>query len=111
MVTIIGHEKRKNSEDQDFNVLILQGDVEPVISGGTGKPYFTARKTSVPCTFDDKTAKKLVGKLLQGRIDRIECDVYEYEIPSTGKSHFRYGSYRNNLILPGSYSVRMAIKR
>jgi hypothetical protein len=85
MVTIIGHEKRKNSEDQDFNVLILQGDVEPVISGGTGKPYFTARKTSVPCTFDDKTAKKLVGKALQGRIDRIECDVYEYEIPSTGK--------------------------
>ncbi len=40
MVTIIGHAKRKNSEDQDFNVLILQGDVEPVISGGTGKKIY-----------------------------------------------------------------------
>jgi len=83
MVTIIGHEKRKNSEDQSFNVLILQGDVEPVISGTTGKPYLTARKTSVPCTFDDKTAKKLVGRTLPGKIERLSCEEYEYEIPGS----------------------------
>lgn len=83
MVTIIGSEKRKNSEDESFNVLILQGGVEPVISGGTGKPYLTARKTSVPCTFDDKTAKKMIGQTLPGKIERLSCDEYEYEIPGS----------------------------
>jgi len=83
MVTIIGSEKRKNSKDEDFNVLILQGDVEPVISSGTGKPYLTARKTSVPCTFDEKVAKKMVGQTLPGKIERLSCEEYEYGIPGS----------------------------
>ena len=83
MVTIVGVEKRKNKEDEDFNVLIIQGDVEAVISQQTGKPYLTARKTSIPCTFEDDFAKSMIGKELQGEIQRVECEAYEYEIPGS----------------------------
>ena len=85
MVTIIGFEKRKNKEDDEFNVLILQGDVETIISKESGKPYLTARKTSIPCTFDDIMAKTMVGKEMQGEILRQDCEEYEFTIPSTGK--------------------------
>ncbi len=85
MVTITGFEKRKNKKKEEFNVLILQGDVEIVISKETGKPYLTARKTSIPCTFNDAMAKTMVGKEMQGEIDKQECEEYEFTIPDTGK--------------------------
>jgi len=85
MVTIIGFEKRENKKKDEFNVLILQGDVEAIISKDTGKPYLTARKTSIPCTFDDIMAKTMVGKDLPGEILRQDCEEYEFTIPSTGK--------------------------
>lgn len=85
MVTIIDFQKRKNSKDEEFNVLILQGDLETVISQETGKPYFTARKTSVPCTFDESIAKTLIGKELTGGIRKLECEEYEFNIPGTKK--------------------------
>ena len=47
MVTIVDFEKRKNEQDEEFNVLILQGGVEAIISHQSGKPYITARKTSM----------------------------------------------------------------
>ena len=83
MVTIVAFEKRKNQKDQDFNVLIIQGGVEAVTSKQSGKPYLTARKTSIPCTFDDEFAKNMVGSELPGEIQRIECEEYTYEIPGT----------------------------
>ncbi len=83
MVTIVNFEKRKNTKDEEFNVLILQGGVETVTSKQTGKPYITARKTSIPCTFDDTFAESLVGTQMPGTIDRIPCDEYKYEIPGS----------------------------
>ena len=83
MVTIIAVEKRKNVKDEDFNVLIIQGGVEAVTSKESGKPYLTARKTSIPCTFDDEFAKNMVGSELPGEIQRMECEEYEYIIPCT----------------------------
>ena len=85
MVTIVGFEKRKNKKDEEFNVLVLQGDVETVISKETGKPYLTAKKTSIPCTFDDVMAKSMIGKSLPGEILKMDCDEYEYTIPGTNK--------------------------
>lgn len=67
MVTIVGFEKRKNSAEEEFNVLILQGGVEAIISQQSGKPYITARKTSIPCTFGDEFAKSLIGNILLPR--------------------------------------------
>jgi hypothetical protein len=86
MVTIIGLEKRKNKvKNEEFNVMVLQGDVEVVMSKTTGRPYLTARKTSIPCTFDEKLAQNLVGQELSGTIERKECDPYEFIIPGTKK--------------------------
>ena len=85
MVTIVDFEKRKNNLDEEFNVLILQGGIETVISKQTGKPYITARKTSIPCTFGDEFAKNLIGNEMPGSIERIECDPYEYMVPDTGE--------------------------
>ena len=85
MVTIVAYEKRENSEGEEFNVLILQGDVETVRSQQTGKPYLTARKASIPCTFGDEMAKSLIGTKLQGKIEKLQCEEYDYEIPSTGE--------------------------
>ena len=85
MVTVIGLEKRKNKKAEEFNVLILQGDVEAIISQESGKPYLTARKTSIPCTFDEVMAKTLVGKDMPGEIQKMDCEEYEFEIPGTGK--------------------------
>ncbi len=83
MVTIVDFEKRKNILDEEFNVLILQGGVETVTSKQTGKPYITARKTSIPCTFEDTFAESLVGSQMPGKIERIQCDEYKYEIPGS----------------------------
>jgi len=85
MVTITGLEKRKSADKKEFNVLNLQGSIEVAISKATGKPYLTARKTSIPCTFDDVMAKGLIGQTLPGEIERVEVDEYEFTIPGTKK--------------------------
>jgi hypothetical protein len=85
MVTIIGTETRITKAGKEFHVMVLQGDIEVAISKETGKPYLTARKTSIPCTFDEDIAKTLVGQKLPGGIERIEVEQYEFKVPSTGK--------------------------
>ena len=85
MVTIVGLEKRKSADGKEFNVMNLQGSVEVAISKVTGKPYLTARKTSIPCTFDEVMAKSLIGQTLPGEIERMELDEYEFLVPGTKK--------------------------
>jgi hypothetical protein len=97
MVTITGLEKRKAADGKEFNVMSLQGGVEVVISKATGKPYLTARRTSIPCTFDEVMAKSLIGLTLPGEIERIETDEYEFLVPGTMKKlklthSFRYSA-------------------
>jgi hypothetical protein len=85
MVTIVATEKRRGKTGNEFNVMVLQGEIEVAISKETGRPYLTARKTSIPCTFDEVIAKSLIGHQLPGGIERIEVKQYEFVIPSTGK--------------------------
>jgi hypothetical protein len=94
MVTIIGLEKRMTADKKEFTMLTLQGSIEVVISKETGKPYLTARKTSIPCTFDDVMAKSLIGQTLPGEIERTEVDPYEFTIPGTKKRIKLTHSYR-----------------
>ena len=70
MVTITGFEKRKNALDEEFNVLILQGGVEAIILQQTGKPYITARKTSIPCTFGDDFAANSIKAIYSPSMQR-----------------------------------------
>lgn len=96
MVRIIDVQERETAEGDSYNVLILQGKIEPVISQTSGRPYLTARETSIPCTFDMDTAKQLVGTQLKGDIERIECEPYEFIIPDTGKKLKLTHTYRYN---------------
>ena len=43
----------------------------------------TARKTSIPVTFDEALAQKMIGQELPGTIERMETDEYEFTIPGT----------------------------
>lgn len=80
MVTIIGVDERVG-ENGPFNVIVLQGKLEVAKSQVTGRPYLTARKTSVPFTFDIEYAKSLIGTQIPGEIERFECMEYEFKIP------------------------------
>lgn len=83
MVTISNYEKRKNSEGKDFNVLVLQGDVELVQSKESGRFYATAKTCTIPCTFNEPMCRGLIGKTLPGNIEKMQCDPYDYHIPGT----------------------------
>lgn len=83
MVTITGFAKRKNTADQDFNVLILQGEVEFIKSRESGRFYATTKTCTISCTFNDLMCQGLIGKTLPGNIEKIQCDPYDYHLPGT----------------------------
>lgn len=94
MITITGLEKRISADGKSFTVMTLMGKAEVAISKATGKPYLTARKTSIPCTFDEVMAKSLIGQTLPGEIERIEVDEYDFLVPGTNKKITLNHSYR-----------------
>ena len=85
MVTVIDYAVRKDSDGDEFVVLILQGDVTLVQSQSTGKFYATVYKTTMSTTFKEDVASKMVGKELPGEIVKIECVPYEYTNRETGE--------------------------
>ena len=85
MVTVVDYKERERKNGDMFYVLEVQQGVEIIKSRITGKPYFTARKVTVPCTFGEQMCISLIGKEYPGRIEKEECDPYEYEIEATGE--------------------------
>lgn len=85
MITIKNYLVRQNKQGKDFIVLELQGDVEMVQSAETGRFYATARRCTITSTFDEATAKAIIGTTMPGKIVRQNCDTYEYAIPETGE--------------------------
>jgi hypothetical protein len=85
MVTIIGIENKQNLKGETFTALILQDGLTMVQSKSTGRFYATAQKTSITSTFDEQTAKTLIGTKLTGRIEKIPCEPYEYIVKETGE--------------------------
>ena len=85
MVRIVNYLKRVAEDGKEFFVLELQGGIEMVKSQNTGKFYVTARKATISSTFDEGTCKALVGTDLPGRVEKINCEPYEYIIKDTGE--------------------------
>ncbi|WP_295654700.1 hypothetical protein [uncultured Mucilaginibacter sp.] len=56
-----------------------------ILSQSTGKYYATTKKCSIPCTFDEATASKLIGSQIQGSIVRVAAEPYEYTNERTGE--------------------------
>ncbi|GAB3194104.1 hypothetical protein ABID22_000332 [Pontibacter aydingkolensis] len=83
MVTITDFKKRTSEEGKEFNVLLLQGDLELIQSKASGRFYATAKTCTIPCTFNDVICASLVGKTLPGQIEKMACDPYDYHIPGT----------------------------
>jgi hypothetical protein len=85
MVTIIDFSKRTNAEGEDFFALIVQGGIDMVASKTTGKFYATARKCSVPSTFDERTCQSLIGQQMPGTVHKVQCEPYEFVVQQTGE--------------------------
>ena len=85
MVRIINYKKRETGDGKEFFVLELQGGIEMVKSKETGKFYVTARTSSISSTFDELTCQALIGTELPGKVEKVECEAYEYVIKDTGE--------------------------
>ena len=85
MVTVSGYEQKKNQRGEKFIVLNLISDVVMEQSTNTGNWFANTYKANIVASFDEDTAKLMVGKQLPGSIIKQECDPYEYVIKSTGK--------------------------
>ncbi len=75
----------REGEQGSFISLELMGDIEMVQSTNTGRYYATARRCFISSTFDELTAKKMVGKEIKGSIKRVPCEAYDYTLPETGE--------------------------
>ena len=85
MVKIVNYVGRTADDGSTFFVLTIQNGIEMVRSQKTGAYYATARKASIPSTFDEETCKALVGTDMPGRVIKQECEPYEYTIKETGE--------------------------
>lgn len=79
MVTVV-NVRQRDGQNGPFIALDLMGSIEMVQSQGTGRFYATARKCSIPSTFDEETAKRLIGTQFPGAIKKVECDTYNYTV-------------------------------
>ena len=85
MVRIINYKEKTSDEGKTFFLLQLEGPIEILKSKATGKSYATAQRAYLSTTFDEVTCKALLGSELDGSIQKVECDPYEYTIESTGE--------------------------
>ena len=85
MVTIVDYRVRESRDGEPFIALIVQGGIELVKSKETGMFYATAKKASIPSTFDEKTCESLIGQELDGTIQKVQCEPYEVTDQETGE--------------------------
>ena len=86
MVTIKGYQQRKSAEGKTFLVLELEGGLQIQSSQTTGKPYACISKCTVPCAFDEITAKEFIGSTLPGTIVKEPCEPYKFSNPNSGET-------------------------
>lgn len=111
MVKVISYETRSNDLGEEFNVLIVQGGITPVLSKETGKFYLTSKKASIPCTFDNDSCAELVGTSLDGKVVKVKTEPYSYVIEDTGESveiDYRYEYLNEELMLEEQHLVGSA---
>ena len=93
MVTITDFKRRESEDGKEFFTLTIQGGVE-IVQSSKGNSYMTARKTSIPSTFNEVTCQSLIGTKMPGDIEKLECEAYEYENKETGEVITLHHTYR-----------------
>jgi len=86
MVRILGYKQRQKEDGTEFYLLEVQGGIEMVLSKATGQYYATAKKATVPTTFNEETCKALVGSQMPGKVSKITTDPYQYVIKESGET-------------------------
>lgn len=79
MVTVTDFQERKNLEGETFNVLIVESEPE-IVQSNNGKFYARTMKASIPCTFNEKLGKSMIGRKLPGTIIKEKCEPYDYQV-------------------------------
>ena len=85
MVTITNTSSRTRKDGTSFIVLEITGSVELVQSQTTGRFYATVRKCNIPCTFDETIAQAMIGQQIEGSIERVQVEPYEFLNKRTGE--------------------------
>lgn len=85
MVRITNYIERKTEEGKKFFVLEIEGKPTLKTSKTTGNHYLSVRKTTLPTTFGEETAKSLVGTTLQGSIIKVDVEAFEMINTETGE--------------------------
>ncbi len=96
MVKVVDFKTVENEHEKKFNLLILEGGIESVISA-TGNLYLTSRRAGVACTFNEQKCQELIGENFPGSIRKVPCEPYEYSIPDSSETvilHHKY-EYQN----------------
>lgn len=85
MVTVTGYKEVEKTNGETFISLELSGGLELVQSQTTGNFYATVRKVRIPSTFDETIAKMLIGQQIEGSIERVTVEPYNYVNKTTGE--------------------------
>ena len=85
MVTCVDIALRKTQEGREFYALVLQGGLSLIQSKQTGNYYATVKRTSIPSTFDEATAKMMIGEKVPGSVQKKACEPYEWTNKETGE--------------------------
>jgi hypothetical protein len=103
MVTVTGCAVRKTADGKrEFVVIEVQGGLEICQSQATGKFYATTKKCSIPTTFDEEMAKKLIGSQIPGDVVKEDCEPYEYLNKTSGEKVILNYTYAYQLNPQGS---------
>lgn len=85
MVTVVDFAKRQRTDGKEFIALILQGGLEMIKSKVTDRYYATVRKCSISSTFDEPTARMMIGEKIPGSIQKLTCENYSYVVKESGE--------------------------
>lgn len=85
MVKIVDYKTYQKEDGKEFYALVVQGGIEAVKSQETNRTYLTVREAKVACTFNEDMCKVAIGTELEGRVERIETEPYQYTNQETGE--------------------------
>ncbi len=85
MVIITNYFEVDSNDGGTYISLELSGDLELVQSKTTNKMYATTRKARISSTLTKEVAERMIGKQLDGTLERVEVEPYDYINPETGE--------------------------
>jgi hypothetical protein len=84
MLKVIDAKTRVNSKTkEEYNTVVLQGNVEIQKSQATGKFYLRSKTISLPTTLNQNEIKQLIGSSIPGEIVKVDCPEYLVPVPNS----------------------------